>query len=132
MFWIYFILAFIAVFALNYLIQFALRKQFNIEKRKIFGSNHVNRTHKIIERTISITFAIVTPFIPLLQTNGYLSLNFFFMALLLYLLTVSIINAHFEKNYSDKPKQAILSISDAAYFSFVILAIMQFGLLDFI
>ena len=101
------------VFALNMGVKHFLRKMLNIEKEKkpFFSYNHINELHKKIDWGIRITsvITIVVTNIMVLIENYPINL------LLIPLIFIGLdypVRAFFERNYSQNPKQSILTLTE--------------------
>ncbi|WP_223701789.1 DUF4181 domain-containing protein [Sutcliffiella deserti] len=114
MFWFKLAMLFLIIFILVSLVQFTVRKLFQIEKRKSsFTYNHVNKKHKKLDWAVRLIFMFILIYSFYLYLNDDLSINFYFLALIFYMVFSELIRAYFEWKHSPSPKQAILTLSEA-------------------
>ncbi|PID04219.1 hypothetical protein CSV67_01745 [Sporosarcina sp. P2] len=115
MFWIKFILIVVLVFALISLVKFLLRKLLKIEKvkKKIFSHNHINESHRKIDKILRIfsTISLITLYSVLLFHDEEL-LYLVFFAVIAFAILDYLIRAFFEWKYTHDPKQSILTVTE--------------------
>ncbi|WP_343800104.1 DUF4181 domain-containing protein [Bacillus carboniphilus] len=113
-------------------VKFVLRKTLNIKKneKKFFSYNHINKLHKKIDltfRTCSlIAFIILFYYI----LNSEFSINYFFIALVIFTGIEYVVQAFFEWRYTDNPKHSILTLSEMVVIITTLIIIFQFDLLS--
>ncbi|MGE6753692.1 DUF4181 domain-containing protein [Rossellomorea sp. NPDC071047] len=114
MFWVKFSLMAIIVFCLISMVKFLLRKIFKIEKvkRKFFSNNHINESHRKVDKWVRILTAITLMVLAIMMMNNedltYLYiLGFTTLSALDYA-----VKAFFEWKSSEYPKQAILTLAE--------------------
>jgi Domain of unknown function (DUF4181) len=132
MFWVKFSLIAIIVYVLIVIIQFILRKVFNIRKVKkgFFSYNHINELHRIVDRWIRRTNAIT--FIILIWVSLYYDEAFTYLLIVgvvFFLVVDYAVRSFFELKYSEFPKQAILTLAEMFLILIAIFIVFQFGLL---
>lgn len=132
MFWLKVGLGIIILYVLISLIKFLLRKIFKIEKikREWFSYNHINKTHKKVDWLIR-TLALVAQltFLYWVIFEEY-SILFILVPMFLVVIADFSVRAFFEWKYSDKPKQAILTVGEMVVFVAVLAVTFQFDLLN--
>ncbi|MGF3104588.1 DUF4181 domain-containing protein [Rossellomorea sp. DUT-2] len=128
MFWVKFSLIVIIVFGLISMVKFLLRKIFNIEKvkRKFFSNNHINESHRKVDKWVRILTAITLMVLGIMIINDedltYLYiLGFTTLSALDYS-----VRAFFEWKSSEYPKQAILTLAEMILVITAILIVFQF------
>ncbi|MGD6959450.1 DUF4181 domain-containing protein [Rossellomorea aquimaris] len=128
MFWVKFCLVAIIVFVLISIVKFLLRKIFRIEKvkRKFFSNNHINESHRNVDKWVRILTAITLMVLGIMMINDedltYLYiLGFTTLSALDYA-----VKAFFEWKSSEYPKQAILTIAEMFLVLTAVLIAFQF------
>ncbi|MGE6488563.1 DUF4181 domain-containing protein [Paenisporosarcina sp. NPDC076898] len=101
------------VFALNMGVKLFLRKMLNIEKEKkpFFSYNYINDLHKKIDWGIRITSVITIMVTNIMVLIENYSINLLLIPLIIIGLDYPV-RAFFERNYSQNPKQAILTLTE--------------------
>ncbi|MGM0829049.1 MAG: DUF4181 domain-containing protein [Bacillota bacterium] len=127
-FWVKFSLIAIVVFVLISIVKFLLRKIFRIEKvkRKFFSNNHINESHRNVDKWVRILTAITLMVLGIMMINDedltYLYiLGFTTLSALDYA-----VKAFFEWKSSEYPKQAILTIAEMFLVLTAVLIAFQF------
>ncbi|MGM0865736.1 MAG: DUF4181 domain-containing protein [Bacillota bacterium] len=127
-FWVKFSLIAIIVFVLISIVKFLLRKIFRIEKvkRKFFSNNHINESHRNVDKWVRILTAITLMVLGIMMINDedltYLYiLGFTTLSALDYA-----VKAFFEWKSSEYPKQAILTIAEMFLVLTAVLIAFQF------
>lgn len=127
MFWVKFGLAVIILFAIVSVVKFLLRKAFKIEKvkRKFFSYNHINESHRKVDKWLRIITAITHIVLALLMLNKGL-INLYLFGLITLLSLDYVVRAFFELRYSDHPKQAILTLAEMFLMLTAVIIVFQF------
>ncbi|WP_169864868.1 DUF4181 domain-containing protein [Sutcliffiella halmapala] len=113
-----------------WLLQFTLRKAFNIEKRKsTFSYNHVNKTHRRLDWLIRIMSMLSLLYLVYLIFYRDNSITLFFIGLIIFTILSDTVRAYFEWKHSPHPKHSILTISEMLVLISVLVACIQFDLL---
>lgn len=125
---------FLAVlFGGTWLVNWILRKSFNIEKEKKvwFSYNHVNNLHKKIDWGLRIvTMLIMFGVLYLMIFKGY-SVAFYMLTFVAFMFIDSSVKAFFQWKYSDQPKQWILTMGEITFLVMVaIIATIQLDLVN--
>lgn len=128
--WLNFVLLVLIVFIFISVVKLILKRTFKIEveKKKFFSYNHINKLHGKIDWTIRIfsSFTLII-LLYLILYQGY-SIYFFLIAMAIFTGTEYIVQAIFEWKYSQNPKQSILTISEMVILIIAIIIIIQFNL----
>lgn len=133
MVWLKIGLSLVILFVLMAVVKSALRKVFKIEKEKTewFSYNHVNKTHKKVDWLVRMLSSIVLIFISYLVIFKEYSIILYIIPVVLLLVIDYAVRAFFEWNYSDHPKQAILTIGEMVVFATALALTIQFDWLNF-
>ncbi|TDL32804.1 DUF4181 domain-containing protein [Jeotgalibacillus sp. S-D1] len=131
MVWIKAALFSLIVLVLNTIIKVILRKLFKIEKeRKFFFSyNHINELHRKIDWAVRLTSMIVSIVIMTLVIIEDHSVNLMLITWIFLIVLDYTVSVFFEWNYSQNPKQSILTISEGSLFIIVLVIVLEFDLL---
>ena len=132
MVWLKIGLSLVILFVLMAVVKSALRKVFKIEKEKTewFSYNHVNKTHKKVDWLVRMLSSIVLIFISYLVIFKEYSIILYIIPVVLLLVIDYAVRAFFEWNYSDHPKQAILTIGEMVVFTTALALTVQYDLLN--
>jgi hypothetical protein len=127
-FWIKFSLMAIIVFVLISIVKFLLRKIFRIEKvkRRFFSNNHINESHRKVDKWVRILTAITLMVLGIMMINNedltYLYiLGFTTLSALDYA-----VKAFFEWKSGEYPKLAILTLAEMFLVLTAVLIAFQF------
>jgi hypothetical protein len=113
-FWVKFSLIALMVFVLISIVKYFLRKIFKVEKvkRKFFSYNHINDSHRKVDKWVRSLTAIILMILAIVMIN-YKELTYLYLMGFVILLTLDYaVRAFFEWKYSDYPKQAILTLAE--------------------
>ncbi|MCA1054092.1 DUF4181 domain-containing protein [Rossellomorea aquimaris] len=130
MFWVKFGLIVITVLLLISITKFIVRKMFKIEKvkKEFFSYNHVNDAHAKIDKVIRIVTSIgVFGFSWVVIFYNEALIDWFLLAVVLFLLVDFGVRAYFEWKHSDQPKQAILTLSEVLIMAAAIFVVSLVG-----
>lgn len=131
MFLLKLILLFIMVIFIISAMQFAVRKIFNIEKKKSgFSYDFVNETHKKVD--LSLRFAGLISLIAFNMysyENGY-TFTYFTVGLLLFLIILDLENAYFHWKFAHESKQYILILSGTVMIIILYILLLPVGLME--
>ena len=131
MIWIKFAAFVVVVYVLSAIVKLLLRKLLKVEKEKraFFSYNHITKLHRKIDWAIRITSMIAFIVISSLIIIKNYSINLLLIASFFHILLDSVVRAFFERNYSQNPKQYILTLSEGVIFSLAIGIVIEFDLL---
>lgn len=116
----------------SWLINWMLRKQFNIEKEKNvwFSYNHINSLHKKVDWGLRIvTMLVILVMLYLIMYKEY-DFGFYILAWVAFMVIDALVKAFFQWKYSDEPKRWILTVVDMTYLVVVLLVAAFY--LDFV
>ncbi|MGD6846371.1 DUF4181 domain-containing protein [Rossellomorea aquimaris] len=128
MFWVKFSLMAIIVFGLISIVKFLLRKIFRIEKvkRKLFSNNHINESHRNVDKWVRILTATTLMVLAILMLN-YEDLTYLYIIGFIISLALDYaVRVFFEWKSSEYPKQAILTLAEMFLVLSAVLIAFQF------
>lgn len=128
MLWVKFSLMAIIVFGLISIVKFLLRKIFRIEKvkRKFFSNNHINESHRNVDKWVRILTATTLMVLAILMLN-YEDLTYLYIIGFIISLALDYaVRVFFEWKSSEYPKQAILTIAEMFLVLSAVLIAFQF------
>jgi len=126
--WVKFSLMAIIVFGLISIVKFLLRKIFRIEKvkRKFFSNNHINESHRNVDKWVRILTATTLMVLAILMLN-YEDLTYLYIIGFIISLALDYaVRVFFEWKSSEYPKQAILTIAEMFLVLSAVLIAFQF------
>ncbi|MGM0834579.1 MAG: DUF4181 domain-containing protein [Bacillota bacterium] len=125
------ILLFIMVIFLVSAMQFAVRKIFNLGKKKSgFSYNFVNETHKKVD--LSLRFAVMIFMIAFIMysfEHGY-DFTYYTLGLLISLIILDLENAYFHWKFAHESKQYILILSGMVMVIILYILLLPVGLME--
>jgi hypothetical protein len=127
-FWEKFSVMAIIVFGLISIVKFLLRKIFRIEKvkRKFFSNNHINESHRNVDKWVRILTATTLMVLAILMLN-YEDLTYLYIIGFIISLALDYaVRVFFEWKSSEYPKQAILTIAEMFLVLSAVLIAFQF------
>lgn len=132
MVWMKIGLSLVILFILMAVVKSALRKLFKIEKEKTewFSYNHVNKTYQKVDWLVRMLSTMVLIIVSYLVIFKEYSIIFYLIPIVLLLVIDYAVRAFFEWNYSDHPKQAILTIGEMVVFATALALTIQYDLLN--
>jgi Domain of unknown function (DUF4181) len=128
MFWLKFGLIAISVYVLSYTVKLLLRKIFKVEKvkRKFFSYNHVNDSHRKVDKWVRTLTGITLMILAILVINSK-DLTYLYLIGVITLFTLDYaVRAFFEIKCSEYPKQAILTLAEMFLVVMTILIVFQY------
>lgn len=131
MFWIKFILFAIIIFVMISTVKYLLRKLFKLKKvkRNFFSYNHINETHRKVEKWVRVFTAITLMTLSFLIINHKDYMNFYLLGVVaLFGLDYSV-RAFFELRYSEYPKQAILTVAEMVMMLTAVITVFGFWIM---
>lgn len=128
MLWVKFSLMAIIVFVLISMVKFLLRKVFRIEKvkRKFFSYNHINESHRKVDKWVRILTATTLMVLAIMMMNDE-DLTYLYIIGFVTLSALDYsVRAFFEWKSSEYPKQAILTLAEMFLILIASLIVFQF------
>jgi Domain of unknown function (DUF4181) len=126
-FWVKFSLMAIIVFGLISMVKFLLRKIFKIEKvkRKFFSNNHINESHRKVDKWVRILTAITLMVLGIMMINNE-DLTYLYIIGFVTLSALDYsVRAFFEWKSGEYPKLAILTMAEMLMILTAILIVFQ-------
>ncbi|WP_240033975.1 DUF4181 domain-containing protein [Planococcus salinus] len=120
---------FLIVFAINYILKFALRKLFKIEpsKREFFSYNHINDQHRKVDWFVRGGTLIVGLVLLYFVALDKYPPSYYLVAVIALIVVDHLVRAFFEWRASENPKQSILTLTQMAVFVAAIVFVIQFN-----
>ncbi|WP_299739067.1 DUF4181 domain-containing protein [uncultured Rossellomorea sp.] len=128
MFWVKFILIAIVVFVLISTVKYLLRKLFKVKKvkRNLFSYNHINETHRKVDKWVRVFTSITLMTLAILMINNKDFTNFYLLGVIGLLGLDYAVRTFFELKYSEYPKQAIITVAEMIMMLTAIFTVFQF------
>ncbi|WP_226673403.1 DUF4181 domain-containing protein [Rossellomorea aquimaris] len=131
MFWVKFISIAIMIFVLISTVKYVLRKFLKLEKvkRNPFSYNHINETHRKVDKWLRVFTALTVMILALLMINNKDFTNVYLLGVVALFGLDYAVRAFFEIKYSEYPKQAILTIAEMIMMLTAVITVFQFWIL---
>lgn len=132
MFWIKFGLIAIIVFVLISTVKLLLRNLLKIEKvkKEFFSFNHINELHRKIDKVLRTFSAITLVILTYVLLFYYEDLIYLILiAAIVFMVLDYMIRAFFEWQYTQYPKQSILTLTEMCLILIAIIIVIEFKLL---
>lgn len=109
-FWLNLLILFIVFFVVIYLFELVVRKILNLERRKIFSYNHINKIHERIDWSIRISFIFIL--LAAYIFSYYYSFWYIqpYIILVIFIVVSGIARAILEFKYVPNRKEALFTI----------------------
>ena len=131
MYWVKFISIAIMIFVLISTVKYVLRKLLKLKKvkRNPFSFNHINETHRKVDKWLRVFTALTVMILALLMINNKDFTNVYLLGVVGLFGLDYAVRAFFEIKYSEYPKQAILTIAEMVLMLTAVITVFQFWIL---
>ncbi|MBW3111652.1 DUF4181 domain-containing protein [Bacillus sp. MCCB 382] len=131
MFWVKFISIANMIFVLITTVKYVLRKFLKLKKikRNPFSYNHINETHRKVDKWVRVFTALTVMTLAVLMINNRDFTNVYLLGVVVLFAVDYSVRAFFELRYSEYPKQAILTIAEMVLMLTAVITVFQFWIL---